>query len=194
MRGMTIDSTSVGAPSRFHTLDHLQQALATRTAAPADAGTLSLIVRRVEGGVRERLERTRLTRDAGVPGDAWQRASDRADVAQITVMETEIAQLVANGQSEDLFGDQLFVTLDLSVDNLPVGSQVRIGSALLEVTPQPHNGCRKFRERFGDAALRFVSMKELRHRNLRGIYMRVIEDGEAAVGDPVSVVTRPPAA
>ncbi len=187
---MTIDSASVGDPSRFHALDYLQHALAERPLAPSDAGELSLIIRRVDGGVREPLERTMLTRDAGVPGDAWGRAADREAVAQITVMEMDVARLVANGQSEGLFGDQLFVTLDLSAGNLPVGSLVRIGAALLEVTPQPHNGCAKFRARFGGDALRFVSMKELRDRNLRGIYMRVVEDGEAAVGDAVTVVTR----
>jgi MOSC domain-containing protein YiiM len=75
---------------------------------------------------------------------------------------------------------------------LPIGSRVRVGTALLEVTPQPHNGCQKFRARFGTDALKFVAMKELRHRNLRGIYMTVVEDGDASVGDAVTVVSRPP--
>lgn len=187
---MTHDSTSIGNAAQFLALDHLQQALADRPAAPLDTGVLTRIVRRVEGGRRETLERTALTAAEGVPGDAWGRAPDRDPVAQITVMEADVAALIANGQSEELFGDQLFVTIDLAADSLPIGSRVRIGSAVLEVTPQPHNGCRKFMARFGNDALKFVSMKELRHRNLRGIYMTVVEDGEAAVGDPVVVVAR----
>ena len=90
-----------------------------------------------------------------------------------------------------LFGDNLFLDLDLSTENLPPGSRVRVGKAILQVTPVPHNGCRKFRGRFGDNALRFVSKKELRHRNLRGIYMRVLEGGEVSPGDRVEVLSRP---
>jgi MOSC domain-containing protein YiiM len=185
------DSRSVGNSQRFLPLEHLRRALAGLPPAPKDEGQLARIVRRVDGGVREQLGRTPLTRDAGVPGDAWARDRARDPVAQITVMEQDVAALIANGQSEELFGDQLFVRLDLSAGSLPVGSRLRIGSAMLEVTPQPHNGCRKFRARFGGDALTLVSMKELRHRNLRGVYMTVVEDGEAAVGDAVTVLSRP---
>ena len=187
---VAIDSLTVGDPSRFLSLATLQGALDARELAAADRGRLTRIVRRVDGGVREVLERTLLTRDAGVPGDAWGRHPTPDPVAQITVMEDEVAALIANGQSAELFGDQLFVTIDLTTASLPTGSRVRIGTALLEVTPQPHNGCRKFLDRFGADALKLVSMKELRHRNLRGVYMTVVEDGEAAVGDAVTVVTR----
>lgn len=188
---MSVDSSSVGDPSRFLTLDILRQALEARPPAATDIGRVTGIVRRVEGGIRESLARTRLTRDEGVPGDAWGRAADRDVVAQITVMEADIASLIANGQSDGLFGDQLFVTIDLSAAALPIGSRVRVGAALLEVTPQPHNGCQKFRARFGADALKFVAMKELRHHNLRGIYMTVVEDGVAAVGDTITVISRP---
>ena len=102
-------------------------------------------------------------------------------------MEHDVAELLANGQPLGLFGDQLFLDLDLSSENLPTGTRIRVGQALLEVTGLPHNGCRKFGARFGAEALRFVSRAGLRHRNLRGIYVRVIEDGEVAVGDRVQV-------
>lgn len=187
---MRIDSHSVGDPTRFLSLAVLREKLEGLPAAPSDTGTLTRIVRRLDGGVRESLAHTRLTREDGVPGDAWGRDPDRDPVAQITVMQTDIAALIANGQSDVLFGDQLFITLDLATPSLPVGTRVRMGTALLEVTPQPHNGCRKFLARFGNDALKFASMKELRHRNFRGIYMTVIEDGDAAVGDAVVVVSR----
>ena len=98
---------------------------------------------------------------------AWYRDESRASEAQIAVMQIDVANLIANGQSVTLFGDSLFVELDLSAANLPPGSRLRVGSALLEVTAKPHNGCRKFRERFGDGALRFVSNAYLRHLNLQ---------------------------
>lgn len=188
---MRIDSQSIGDSSRFLLLDTLRRELDALPPAPADTGTLTAIVRRVEGGVRESLPRTALTRESGVPGDAWGRARNPDPAAQITVMQDDIATLIANGQPRELFGDQLFVNLDLSAPSLPVGSRVRIGTALLEVTPEPHNGCQKFLARFGRDALKLASMKELRHRNFRGIYMTVVEDGEAAVGDAVEVVSRP---
>lgn len=185
---MPVDSHSVGDATTFLDLTTLQQRLEALPPAPSRSGRLTRIVRRVEGGVRETLARTLLTRENGVPGDAWGRQADRDAVAQITVMEAAVADLIANGQSDELFGDQLFVTLDLSKANLPTGSRVKLGTAVLEVTPQPHNGCSKFMARFGHGALELVSTKALRHRNLRGVYMTVVEDGEAAVGDDIEVL------
>jgi len=153
-----------------------------------DAKSGELIVARTAGGQRERPERVRLEADAGIPGDAWGRQQGRA----ITAMEFDVAELIANGQPLALFGDNFYLTLDLSTDNLPAGSRVRVGGAVLEVTAMPHNGCRKFRARFGADALQFVSKTELRHRNLRGIYMRTVEGGEIAPGDPVEVIARAP--
>ena len=151
---------------------------------PKEIGRVALIVRRGDGGCRESLERVRVTSDAGVPGDAWGRRVDPQPEAQIAVMQRDMAELIANGQPLLLFGDNLFLELDLSRSNLPLGTRVRAGRATLEVTPKAHNGCHKFEARFGAAARRFVNMQDLRHRNLRGIYMRVVEDGEVALGDP----------
>ena len=131
-----------------------------------------------------------MTPESGIPGDAWGRQRQPAPDAQLTVMQVDIAELVANGQPLTLSGDNLFLELDLSAANLPPGSRLRAGAVTLEVTPEPHNGCRKFRERFGDAALRLVSQRDLRHLNLRGVYMRVVEEGEIAAGDPVQVLSR----
>ena len=111
---------------------------------------------------------------------------------QIAVMQKDVAELIANGQPLSLFGDCLILDLDLSAANLPPGSRVRAGGAILEVTPFPHNGCQKFRARFGEDALKFVSTKKLRHRNLRGIYMCVAKEGEVAIGDAVQVLSREP--
>jgi MOSC domain-containing protein YiiM len=132
-----------------------------------------------------------MTPESGIPGDAWGRQRDPAPEAQLTVMQVDVAELIANGQSLALFGDNLFFELDLSETNLPPGSRLRAGTVTLEVTPEPHTGCRKFRERFGDAALRFVSQRHLKHLNLRGVYMRVVGEGEIAEGDPVQVLSRP---
>ncbi|MBI3467524.1 MAG: hypothetical protein HY000_31325 [Planctomycetes bacterium] len=187
---MIVDARTMGAPDRFRTLENLESALRDLPHSPADRGRVALIVTRGELGQRETPKTVLLTPDGGVPGDTWGRQHDRELDAQIAVMQLDVARLVANEQPLTLFGDSLFLELDLSRDNLPSGSRVRVGAAILEVTPKPHNGCRKFLGRFGNGALRFVSMPELRHRNLRGIYLRVIEEGDAAPGDPVEVISR----
>ena len=185
----SINSASVGDADRFLTLAELEQRL-TKLAAPKDSGRVTLIVRKGENGVREVQDKVLLGADTGVPGDAWGRAKQPNPETQLAVMQQDLAELIANGQPVTLFGDNLFLDLDLSNANLPTGSRVRAGSVLLEVTPFPHNGCKKFRARFGDDALRFVSKPELRPRNLRGIYLRVIETGEIQIGDAVEVTAR----
>jgi hypothetical protein len=189
-RVAAVDSDTMGDPTRFRTLDDLERELGARR-APQERGRVVLVVRRGEAGVRETPERIWLSPESGVTGDTWGRQPNRRRDMQIAVMQADVAELVANGQPLTLFGDSLFLDLDLSTPNLPAGTRVRVGAAVLEVTPVPHNGCRKFQGRFGPDALRFVSMKELRHRNLRGIYMQVVEPGEAGPGDPVTVA-RPP--
>jgi MOSC domain-containing protein YiiM len=188
-----IDSNSVGDPTRHLDLEALESRLAALGQAPRDEGIVTHLVRRGPGGVREVLERAHLVRDGGLPGDQWGTKPGDPDTS-LTVMEDGVARLVANGQPLELFGDQIFVDLDLSLENLPAGSHVRVGSATLVVTPTPHEGCQKFRARFGTAALRLVSGKAHRHLNLRGIYLRVVQDGDVAVGDAVSVLARTGAA
>ena len=157
---------------------------------PKDVGKLALIVARGDDGQRQTPERTVLSVDGGVPGDAWLRdCPDKID-AQITVMRSDVARLIANGQPLSLFGDNLLVDLDLSVANLPPGSRLRLGSALLEVTPEPHTGCLKFRQRFGGDALRFTVERRFRDVRLRGIYVKTVEQGEIARGDSIEVLSR----
>jgi hypothetical protein len=180
-----------GDAARHLGLDGLESGLRALAPGPRDAGRLALIVRRHPDGVRETLARVRLSPEEGLPGDGWNRRPPRKLDAQLAVMRREVAELIANGQPLTLFGDNLFVELDLSAENLPAGTRIRVGRAEVVMTAEPHNGCSKFNERFGPDALRFVQAKPTRHRNLRGVYWRVVAAGDAAVGDTVQVLSRP---
>lgn len=181
----------LGESARHLTTAALEAGLHALPAAPKDTGRLMGIVRRPTKDARELLSHARLSPEAGLPGDNWSQKPAPDPTAQLTVMQTGVAELIANGQSLALFGDNLFVDLDLSVANLPVGSRLRVGAAVVEVTPMPHDGCRKFKARFGNDALHFVNAKPTRSLNLRGIYWRVIEAGDIEVGSLVQVLSRP---
>jgi len=181
----------VGDVARHRTFDDLMAGLRALAAPPRDVGTLALIVRRCADGTRETPERVRLAPDEGVPGDGWTRRPPRQPEAQLAVMRSDVAALIANGQPLTLFGDNLLVDLDVSAANLPFGARLRVGDAVVEMTPKPHNGCSKFSARFGADALRFVGPGAERPLNLRGIYWRVVEAGDAAVGCSISVIFRP---
>ena len=183
--------TAHGASALHRSLAELEAGLITLPPASRDSGRLAFIVRRPSKEAREVLREARLSPEEGLPGDNWSRKPSPDPTAQLTVMSLDVAGLIANGQSLALFGDNLFVDLDLSAENLPIGSRLRVGGAVVEVTPMPHDGCSKFNARFGNAALRFVNAKPTRHLNLRGIYWRVIEAGEIEVGSPIQVLSRP---
>src|SRR5688572_27264359 len=171
-------------------LAELEAGLRGMPASPTGVGRLVLIVRRRPDGVRETPTRVTLTPEEGVPGDGWARRPPRDLVAQLAVMRRAVAELISNGQPLTVFGDNLFVDLDISAGNLPTGTRLRVGEAILEVTPKPHNGCKKFRARFGADALQFVQAPATRDQNLRGIYWRVVEAGDVEVGAEIRVLTR----
>jgi MOSC domain-containing protein YiiM len=103
---------------------------------------------------------------------------------QLTLMNARVAALVAGHRERwALAGDQIFVDLDLSTDNLPAGTRLAAGTALIEITDEPHRGCGKFVARFGKDALRFVNSAVGRQLNLRGVYAKVLVGGVVRTGD-----------
>ena len=153
--------------------------------APKDRGALRLIVRRPQVNARERLDEGQLDLADGLVGDRWgTRKGSAAPDMQLNVMNARAIALVA--QSTDrwaLAGDQLYIDLDLSADNLPPGARLALGSAVIEVTEQPHTGCGKFAARFGTDAMKFVNSPEGRQLRLRGLNAKVVRPGVIRVGD-----------
>jgi hypothetical protein len=178
-----------GDPDCHRSMDELRAELAALPPAPRDRGRVTKLVARRADGIRDLPMRVVLSPERGMPGDRWERDC-KDPVMQLAVMRRDVAELVAGGQAIEMAGDNLFVDLDLSADNLPTGSRLRVGKAIVEVSPEPHNGCRKFRDRFGHDALKLTADPELRDVHLRGIYWTVVEAGEVAVGDEIEVLDR----
>jgi hypothetical protein len=161
--------------------------------SPRDMGSLDLIVRRPEVEAREILEEGLLDAQEGLVGDCWRtRGSSSTEdgsanpKAQLTLANARAVALVARDPDRRaLAGDQLYVDFDLSVENAPPGTRLEIGSAVVEITDLPHTGCRKYLDRFGKDALRWVNSEAGRALNLRGVNAIVLVPGTVRVGDPL---------
>jgi len=165
-------------------LAHIQQ-------APKESGELTMIVRRPETLEREVLDVGELDVADGLVGDNWKaRGSTRMKDGtahpdmQLNVMNSRVIALIAPDEARrPLAGDQLYIDMDLSEENLPAGTQIALGTAVIEVTDQPHNGCKKFTERFGMDAVKFVNSAVGKRLHLRGINAKVVQAGVISKGD-----------
>jgi len=161
--------------------------------SPTDRGRVELIVRRPAVDVREAVLEATLDCAEGLVGDTWRARGSRLTPdgsahpdMQLNVMNARVASLVAvSGDRWQLAGDQLYVDLDLSERNLPAGTSLGLGSAVIQVTEQPHSGCKKFAARFGRDAVRFVNSQVGRELRLRGLNARVVVAGIVRVGDVI---------
>ncbi len=161
--------------------------------SPRDEGRVEMIVRRPANLEREPLLAASIDPSTGLAGDNW-RARGSSSMpdgsanpeAQLTLMNARAAALIAGDRERwALAGDQLYVDFDLSGENLPPGTRIAIGSAVVEVSAKPHIGCKKFAARFGGEAWNFVRSPVGRELNLRGINTRVITGGTVATGDEI---------
>ncbi len=161
--------------------------------SPKAIGVLELIVRRPQTETREVLDVGELDLVEGLVGDNWKRrgSSRTADGSahpdmQLTVTNTRLMALVAQEKQHwPLAGDQLYIDFDLSVDNVPPGTRLSLGSAVIQITEPPHTGCKKFAARFGLDALKFINSPVGKQLQLRGVNAKVIRPGTIRVGDAV---------
>lgn len=167
----------------------LEAGLDTIRQSPSDGGRIELIVRRPRLDEREIVNEGQLDTVRGLVGDYWHSRDPEHPEYQITVMNAGLIALVAQ-ESERwaLAGDQLYVDMDLSIDNLPPGTRLEAGTAILEVTPPPHTGCEKFMARFGRDAVLFVNSPEGKKLRLRGMNARVVQSGVVRAGDSLNKI------
>ena len=178
---------------RHLTKEELEAGLDEIRRAPKDEGLLQLIVRRPGVEQREILTEAHLDLEQGVVGDNWKRrGSSMTDDGsahpemQINIMSSRVVALVAQNRNRwHLAGDQFYVDMDLSEDNMPAGTRLEFGTAVLEVTAEPHLGCRKFVARFGVEAMKFVNSELGRQLHLRGINAKVVKPGVVRVGSAI---------
>ena len=175
------------------TLAELEAGLDGIRQSPKAIGVVVLIVRRPEMGAREVVDEGALDVVEGLVGDNWRRrgSSSTADGSahldmQLTLMNARVIALIApDAERWQLAGDQIFLDMDVSAAHLPPGTLLAVGSAVIEVTAQPHTGCKKFVERFGRDAMKFVNSPVGKQLNLRGINAKVVQAGVVRVGDMV---------
>jgi hypothetical protein len=173
------------------TMSELEVGLDEIRQSPKDEGELVLIVRRPETDEREVLIEGELDLEEGLVGDNWRArgSSSTPDGSahpdmQLNIMNSRVIGLLAQERERwQLAGDQLYLDLDLSDENLPPGTQLALGAAVIEVTDIPHTGCRKFSARFGVEAMKFVNSPEGKQLRLRGINAKVVKPGRVRVGD-----------
>lgn len=179
--------------ARHLSVEELEAGLERIRLSPKDEGSVDLIVRRPESNDREVLVRGELDLAAGLAGDNWASRGSRSmsdgssdPDMQLTVMNSRVVALVANVKERwPLAGDQIYVDLDLSKENLPAGTRLQLGAAIIEVTSPPHTGCKKFVARFGLEAMKFVNSGLGKKLCLRGINARVVKSGAFEVGDSI---------
>lgn len=158
-------------------LDHVR-------AAPRGSGTIELVARRPGKGEREIVESAELDPVRGLVGDRWSISGKLAQ--QLTLMNARaIGAIAGEPTAWPPAGDQLYVDLDLSIEHLPAGTQLEVGSAIVEITDKPHTGCVKFAARFGADARRWVDSPLGLALRLRGANARIVVAGSVRRGDRI---------
>lgn len=159
------------------------------TPSPQQQGTVDLIVCRPKINERRVLEHAELSIEQGLMGDNWVKAEcntghyrNYAD-AQLSLMNSQVMKAIQKDQTQwPLAGDNFFVDFDLTRDNIPPGTQLAIGTAIIAITDEPHLPCKKFKQRFGKDAFNLLNSEEGRDASLRGVYARVIAAGDVSSG------------
>lgn len=179
--------------SKHLTLAEMEAGLENIRQSPKGLGVLKLISRRPNTNEREVLTEARLDPAHGLVGDNWKARGSRGTPdgsanpeMQLSVMNARVIELLAQNVSRwALAGDQLFVDFNLSEANVPPGTRLAIGSAVIEVTRPPHLGCKKFAARYGLDAVKFVNSPEGKQLHLRGVNAKVIQPAVIRTGDSV---------
>jgi MOSC domain-containing protein YiiM len=181
---------------KYLTAEELEAGLEDIYLSPKDNGVIKMIVCRPDVEKRKVLPEAKLDLVEGLVGDNWKARGSTGTPdgsahpeMQINIMNSRVIALLAQEQERwQLAGDQLYIDMDLSAENLSVGTRLALGSAVLEVTAKPHSGCKKFAARFGQDAIKFVNSPLGKELHLRGVNAKVIQSGIIQTGDIVKKI------
>jgi hypothetical protein len=164
--------------------------------SPKNMGPIELMVIRPAVNERKVVNQIDLSFKEGCRGDIWPSKKSSSNPfgkpdleKQITLMNARAIDLCAG--SKDLWplaGDQIYVDMDLSIKNIEAGTELQLGTAVIKVSAKPHNGCKKFTERFGIDSMRFVNSEEGKALRLRGINAYVVREGIVKLGDKLTIL------
>ena len=172
--------TNLFTPDLDEGLAHIRQ-------SPTDVGTLDMIVLRPSRGTRQLVEVGELDVELGLVGDSWSTRERVDPEAQLNIMNARMATLLAPDEhGRALAGDQLYLDIDFTRENLPAGTRLQVGDAVIEITAKPHTGCKKFVGWFGAEMTRFVNTGEGHRLRLRGVCAKVVQSGTIRRGDTVT--------
>jgi MOSC domain-containing protein YiiM len=164
-------------------------------ASPRDVGRVHACVLRTGEGQRELPDSVEIVSGKGLAGDHW--GCYEYDEAQneVSLINVHVVQSLAHGDPRKaaLSGDNFQVDLDLSIENLPVGTVLTLGDAQLRISEIEHRPCVKFVERFGARAAKRVARANRRGLRGRGVLCEVVRDGMVRVDDEIRVEKRPQA-
>ena len=182
--------------TKYLTTEELEAGLEDIYLSPKDDGRINMIVCRPDDDERKVLLKAKLDLTEGLVGDNWKVRGSKSTAdgsahpeMQLNIMNSRVIALLAQEQDRwKLAGDQLYIDMDLSDTNLPAGTRLALGTAIIEITAKPHTGCKKFAARFGQDAIKFVNSPLGKELHLRGVNARVIQSGTIQVGDAVKKI------
>lgn len=160
-------------------------------AAPKDGAAIEMLCLRPAMGERRFVDEIHVTREEGIPGERWltqpwmRLPGGQPDPAiQVSFLQRRVLDLVwRDREGTPHPGDTFVVDMDLSEANLPAGSLLQVGSAVLEVSTVFNNACAKWKKRYGDDALDWVRAYENKEFRPRGVLAKVHRDGVFRAGD-----------
>ncbi|MEF3048329.1 MOSC domain-containing protein [Pseudotabrizicola sp. L79] len=178
-------------PSDPVTMAELMAALPQVLAAPKTDARIDGLCFRPAFNQRQFPDSLTLTRDQGVPGERWLTApwmklpdGSPDPRIQVSILPLRVMDLVwRDREGQPHPGDTIVADLDMSEANLPAGTLLQAGTAVVRVSDAFNDACVKWKVRYGKDAKDWVKAPGHPPLRLRGVLCSVEQDGIVRLGD-----------